>query len=707
MPRSQAPTATPKARETRPAEEWPYWAAVDVALTPSVSSLPPLAETELSRLPAGPFALDADELKAVASFGFTKKAAPTRTRTMGQFYRDALRSGTPVVVTLDALVALTHVVFDRVFSDVEATAVAPALGTMTARLDERLSAEGRGARVDMVLPYQVARGIVAVARSLGEKNYLPSDDLASWVSGERARIVAGQGVFESPILRLDVDYTRFLPRGALADEDPNVGLFREMSWLSAAAISVGNVTDKSGGMNVQYARESARTALVLARLVDSSVDPAIGRAFDGIDRIATFLQGEADDLSPSALLRMAQGAGIDPKNATTIENVVAVDRVRKLGSSRPRPLVDDRVHRASKGAGRRFDTSLRLLPARQTSDASVFAGLVAPHVGPDPRGAVRDLPTSLDVLAWLGSAEARTVLHETGQDGFEGYLARLERLTSERPPANDPRRHGSIHASALDLVATLLDRSVADPSVPFARTAAWGRRKAELGLAAWALIHHDAVPFARVPLLLVADASGGDLPRARTFVEPHPEAIAKLVAMVRQLKTGLVAIGALPKTAATIRLLDELEGVHRLALEVVSRQATEPSAEASSAATSLPERLVTLEGRVGSLGANNVAVVTDVHVDARAGNVLHVATGDLESVYCAFPSGRPGSFVIAVGPAFTAYEFVEPSGGRLRDAGWRARLDSAGAKAKPEGQTAEDKAPAAKAPSLRRPFPRE
>src|SRR5262249_20982934 len=156
------------------------------------------------------------------------------------------------------------------------------------------------------------------------------------------------------------------------------------------------------------------------------------------------------------------------RDVQAIANVAKVDRLRHATVERtpPRLYDGDAGARAPEGdtggAFLRATASARVFPPRATPDAEVLQGLVFPAGGqladveaPETaRDGVRALPSAVDVAAWLGANEARTILHESRNDAYAGFDAALTRLSARRPP--DEQRHASLYMTALDVLATML-----------------------------------------------------------------------------------------------------------------------------------------------------------------------------------------------------------------------------------------------------------
>src|SRR4029077_20851888 len=81
-----------------------------------------------------------------------------------------------------------------------------------------------------------------------------------------------------------------------------------------------------------------------------------------------------------------------------------------------------------------------------------------------------------------------------------------------------------------------------------------------VALSAWTELRHDATTLTRVveagPLPAAALAEQATVP---IFVEPHPEAIARLAGLVRQAMRALVAEGMLRSGSQALQILEEVD----------------------------------------------------------------------------------------------------------------------------------------------------
>jgi hypothetical protein len=701
-----SPKAAVHLEPAPPPPAWTYWEPVDVPAGPSSSAAAPLeAPLNLALVERTPgvearWATAPAALKeALASRGFVVSRAAHPVARLGDFYAALRDDRVAWVLSLDVLFFLTHLAVDRAVADVEASVVAPALATMLRRLELRLGAESRAAHADMTPAYTVARGLVAVALALVQAGYRAPAELAAFVDGERARVLGHSGIGTSPWFGTPIDYSAMSPRGAADRDEAHAGWFRAVAWLDGTALALEGRGEGAvhAPVDVATARTHARAALLLSRLLDYGVDAEAASAWQRAESASELLVGEADDPTPQRLALAAASQKLDLRSGDWLSNVALVDRVRHSAAEARRAQIDDGALGLTAPAGGsgpalapgRLAPGFRLLGPRATPDGELLQSLVFPLVGalsrteppPTARDGVRALPTALDVAAWLGSDEARAQLHATGDDAYARYGPTLERLARARPPEGSVERHRTPYVSMLDAIETWLGASSGDRVHAGASSTEWRARKAEVALAAWTELRHDASAMARVQAVGVRLAPrAAAQPVVPIFVEAHPEAIAKLVAVVRQTERALLAAGALAKDSPSVAVLDEVDDLLRTAFEVAVDEALDrpvPPARAGALAA-FPARLRALEGSLDPSGAVDVPLVVDVHTDRPAGRVLEEALGRIEELWTVVREPQTHRLWIALGAAIPRHELVASAHKRSSDATWRARIAADG-----------------------------
>jgi len=670
-PFSQPPAQVASRTWPSGAPPWIYWEPIETPIVAARRSAPelPVAVAQLVSSPAletrwngAPPAMR----DAVVARGFAVNRGAHATSRLGEFYAALQGDQIPIVVTLDALFFLAHLALDRAIAEVEAHVFAPLLATTLHRLDAHMAVESRFASPDIAPAYVVARGLVEVALALSEPKYQPSAALARLVAEEKARVLAHAGIGLSPWFDMPIDYSAMAPVGVADRAKEHADWFRAVSWLENTSLVLEGAGERNArtSVDVATARVHARAALLLSRLLDPNVDAEAAGAWDRMERSCELLIGDPGDVTPREISGEALRTQLDFRNTGWLANVVRVDRVR---------------HAVSHG---RVGPLFRLLGPRDTPDGEVLQALTSPLVGGP--GVVRALPSSLDVAAWLGSGEARAVLHESGSDSYEGYQDTLDRFRLARPEDTSlwsAARHRTPYLSMIDAIETWLLPSEGDAVQPGASTPEWRKRKAEVALAAWTELRHDATSLTRIALSgLRVPLRTAEETRAPVFVEPHPEAIAKLLGVVRQTARALVAEGALGNDSDALHVIEEVDDLLWSALGAAVYETADDALPASlvSKLTAFPTRLRALETAVGDSGAAEVPISVAVHVDSASGSALEEATGRIEEAWMVLREPGQQRLWLAIGASIPHHELVRPAALRLSDGVWRGRLQTEG-----------------------------
>lgn len=550
--------------------------------------------------------------------------------SLGEAYLALARKHVPFVITLDAFFAIAFRSIDRALDDFDRDVVADALPRALSSTDERLAAESHAARSDTAEAYALARSVIAVARILLDptKGAQSNQDV---VSAEVAQVQAHAGPAKSPLLGRLLDYGAFDTQAGLAFGDARIAQFRAVTWLARAALAL---SAEVPSVDIARARTQTRAAMLLSR----ATNDAWGRIADTF----AFAAGVGDDPGARELLAKTSALGLDLRDEATIGNVVRVNHLRSA-------LTRDAVATVEDTNG--VKPTFRLLSPSAPADAHALLDLF--H---------GDLPTALAVGVALGSGEARTLLDAEIHD---------ERALDEAAhtlPIDRLARHASLHASGLDALAVYLGPSSLDAQRSWRETPVYRRRKLEVALSAWATLRHAAIPFAHGTARAVLDEPPTAFEDVPAAIEPHPEALACLIALVRQTRHGLAAHAAMREGGAAAQLLERVEAMLADALHIVLAQAVAPlDAPLAHALGAMPSRIASIERSMGSSAAPLVVVTA---ANPAKGRVLEDATGYASDVWLAIDVA--GAASLFVGARIPFYEVAATL--RETDASWSKRL---------------------------------
>ena len=615
-----------------PGTSWqPLEFSIDAALRGPTLPLDDAHVVRLEGADARFLALSKDAREKLLRDGFLVLSSQNGPKSMGAFYTDLAAARIPYVVTLDALFELTHLAMAAALAEVETRETVRELKALLARMEARLKAAQVGAPSDLLAPYALCLGYVAVAQSLLSPTYAPPIEVAEVVARETGKILAHRSDGTSPLLHTKLDYAALSPRAGAGLGD-GARAYRSLAWLAHAPLVFAEQLGSGASVDVSSLRTHTRAALVLARLIDPAIDPEAARAWERVEELAHFLVGGADDPSPRDLARLAVGAKLDFREAKGLVNVARIDRLRHVAA-------EDRSK-----APRLYDgapPNVRFFGARYTPDSELLNVLVSPLIQE------RRHPAARDVMTMLRKRDDASASSE---------------------------RHASLYLSELDAIATMLKPSAAAGAQPAFSTTASQKRSLEAALSAWTTLRHDFSSGGRPPVTVLPSVGAAEERRPLlAFVEPHPEAIAKLVSLVRQALRGLSSMGAVASTSPAKAVLSDVDQLLGVAFEVAILSANDepPSADQAATLSDFSRWMTALEGALSS----ETARVVDVHTDLESGQVLEEATGYPEELYLVMREPRTGRMVLTVGAVLPHYEFMQNTNDRLTDDAWRARLE--------------------------------
>jgi hypothetical protein len=598
------------------------------------------------------------------------------------------------MLTVDALAAVVRGALDAALAEVEERVLKPSLATLITRLETRLAELGRSPGAELAEPIALARGVVAVARvltgetlGLREPAGLPRG-FKQRVSAERALIEAHAGLAPSPMLGLTLDYSEIGGDRAPIERLP---LARAFSWLGSAPLMLSSVAElKASPADVAMARSHTRAAMLLtALLAEDEGDREASTAYTRISRYLAFVYGAPDDVTPAGLRLIADRAKVRVEAPDDIADVTKVDHVRRLAVSQSAPrawdgagdvAVPPRPLQASTSVARAA-LSYRVFGGHAARDAAALQALVFPSVGAlqgggapfTARAGVRVIPCILDVAAWLGAREAEVGVREAGDDAYVGFVDTRARLVAARPGPQSPERHASLNDSALDLLFSYVAPTASRVRPP--ASAAVERLRVESALAVWLQLARVAPPFAREPALSAAPVRAATASDAVAYVEPHPEAMGSLLALVRQAQRGLGSLGLDAKAPGALALVavERIVDVAFLASARLARDEALTTDERVSLSF-VPGEIRALEKSLGSRA--RVARSTDVHADLSGGRALVAGSGPLERAWIAVPEPGTGATRVVVAAHSPMYEKVVPLPERAQ-IGWRSEITRA------------------------------
>jgi hypothetical protein len=576
----------------------------------------------------------------------------------------------PLFITTDSVLHVYHLLFDKVLRTAEeefffADLLALTRGMLWAAQDQFQALQGTS--LEEAARRNVAYFAVAL-KLLDPETDVPAE-VRQEVETELAHIDAHEGFLESTILPgYEEDYSQYVPRGHYTRNETRQRYFKAMMWY--------------GRINFRLKEpDETRSALLIAQAlsrVEIEGEPA-SHLWERIYEPTVFFVGATDDLNIYNFQNlMAEIYGTVPEDpaAFTDDDLLAsfIEAAREL----PPPQINSMWVWVSEDR-EEATQGFRFMGQRFVIDAYVFQQLIYRNVDG------RFLPKGLDVLSAMGSDEAYNLLDEMGETQYPGYVEQMDKVRGEIAALEIDSWTQNLYWSWLYSLRSIIE--VNDERYPaFMHSRAWLHKDLHTALGSWTELKHDTILYAKQAYAELT-AMPPQAP-VRGYVEPNPEAYARLAALTRMTLNGLGQRDLLSKDDR-----DSLEYLEELLLSLKTIAEKELSGEnlTEDEYYLIESYGDTLEGLTvaaadkpepgGSVDEEEAAVVADVATDPNSGQVLEEAVGKVFEIYVIVE--MEGRLALTQGGVFSYYEFAWPMSNRLTDESWREMLDNGQAPARP------------------------
>jgi hypothetical protein len=623
--------------------------------------------------------LSDEQLQLLSRNGFVvEPPIPGQYREFYQVYESNRYSSTPVFITTDSIYHVYHLLFDKMLRDLEREKFIPILIDLTRTMQKASEDQFRALQgTSLEEPTRRNLAFFAVAGQLLETGDPVPVAVQEMVAAELTLINAHAGFDISPIWDQDVlpameklreDYSQYIPRGHYTRGPELEKYFKAMMWY--------------GRMTFRLKDEfETRRALLMASTLRSATTTdgtAAETLWRNIYDPTVFIVGKADDLSfheYGALSDAIFGANPDPMAFANEEKFALF---MAASQELPPPQVNsmwvwitEDKDEATKG--------FRFMGQRFTLDAYVFGQMIWRNVGTldDPRG----LPKGLDFFAAMGSEEALKILNEMGETRYDNFDTRMAKVRGEIDALEmDSWTQNLYWAWLYSFQPLIMPKDSRFP--PFMENTAWTRKDLNTALGSWTELKHDTILYAKQ---VMAEMGGGaDDEPPRGYVEPNPEAYARLQALAAMTKTGLESRGlGTPLISSNLdNLIEELKFLQTASeKELAGQPLTEDEYWHIQWFGGMLEQFTLAAADTDDewsrdLADQQAALIADVATGLDAsGNlaVLEEAIGQPTRIFVVLPDSP---WRVAIGAVFTYYEFQVPPDGRMTDEDWQARVQS-------------------------------
>jgi hypothetical protein len=588
---------------------------------------------------------------------------PSEYREFYTLYQGLHDQQRPVFVTTDSVLHVYHLLFDKVLRTAEEEHFNTELIKLTRGMLWASEAQFdalKGTSLEEAARRNVA--YFAVALKLLDSAAEVPEEVSQEVGQELALIDAHEGFAPSSILPgYEEDYSQYVPRGHYTANEARQRYFKAMMWYGRVNFRLKEL-------------EETRSALLIAQAlsrVEIDGEPA-SRLWERIYEPTVFFVGATDDLNIRDYQKlMEQVYGSVPEDPAAFADDALLNQFVATARELPPPQVNSMW--VWVGQDREEETQgFRFMGQRFVIDAYVFQQLIYSNVDD------RYLPKGLDVLAAMGSEEAYRLLDEMGETQYPKYIAQMDKVRGEMAALEMDSWTQNLYWSWLYSLRSIIEPK--DERYPaFMRALAWSHKDLHTALGSWTELKHDTILYAKQ-----AYAELTAMPpqaAARGYVEPNPEAYARLLALTRMTRDGLDQRGLLSTDDRDS--LDQLEQL-LLSLKTIAEKELQGQTLSDSEYDLMNTYGNWLEGLTiaaadkaepgGSVDEHDAALVADVATDPNSGSVLEEAVGRINQIFVV--AEVDGQLSLTQGGVLSYYEFSWPMSDRLTDEAWRELLDS-------------------------------
>lgn len=644
----------------------------------------PMTARNLDLIQASPLKLDESELAKLREQGFAI-VGRMKFANMGYGLQTIYANDLPLYISVDPILDAVHDALEAILEQLELGVLSDDLESILlgARLGNASLTSDGTLQKELDLYFSVALSLLqgnAVAPSAGAT--------AGQIAAVVQKAVAASGIETLELFGVPriVDFSQFAPRGHYLGNALLERYFRAMMWMGR--IDFRLIETKTDGSRV-FHRRQLDAMLALRDSMRNVAEP-----YERVDALLSAFVGEHDymHLQQVESLLADLGASSSAELAALSDETIAQTIIeRGYGAQRIMSQVVFRDPSTFVGT-LPLDRSFALLGQRYVVDSHVFSDVtfdrVRPTLGVDPR----TLPDPLDAAyAALGNSAALPLLR-TGLDHY-GYAPQLERARTLIDAYEPSFWEQSFYNLWLSSLRALSPTHELDKLPSVARTERWSRRVLNTQLASWAQLRHDTMLYAKQSY-----TAGNTCEFPDAYVDPYPEAFARLAQLAQKGKSLSALLGAMQSSELSQDLaqyFDELYSVSNILRDMAEQQRqglplnAAQMAFVNDAVTSHP-----LPGCGGPVLSQYFGwysrlmytkeegtmkpTVVDVHTDpggTRPPKVLHVATG-LPRLMVLTVDSCDGPRAYA-GLSFAYHEVITEDLKRLTDRDWETQAVTA------------------------------
>ena len=432
----------------------------------------------------------------------------------------------PSFVTTDLYLQLFHLYFDCVLRDVEEKHLDSLMIVFSSKMGAEMKTLTSSQNAEIKAAAEYGQAWFAVASWLFSHDKAPTsattlnvpEAYKTMVMEEITKSFEAENEY-SDMLEYDSHtgmfaYSLFRPRGHYTRSKVCSRYFRGMMWLQTAHFG----TDKPAKM---------KQIALIANVFNQQ--PKIKTIYDKVSEPITYLMGTPDNVT------LIQVAELVKKMNLPIEKLLSSNKdMGKLTANIEAIAKKQTRIELKKTHGTKYVVDI--MPQRYQPDAEALIATT----DQDSPVSLRPRPKGLDWMAVMGLPGAERILMDELKEA-QKWADFPKALTTARKKVADTPWEACVANQWMYTLQSLGDTAQSLPY--FMQTPQWQKKNLNTALASWAELKHDAILYAKQPMVAECGSGGPEPPVVKGYVEPNVKFWEKAIALVTRMDKVLTTYG--------------------------------------------------------------------------------------------------------------------------------------------------------------------
>ena len=441
----------------------------------------------------------------------------------------------PSFVTTDLYLQLFHLYFDCVLRDVEEKHLDSLMIVFSSQMEAEMKTLTSSQNAEVKAAAEFGQAWFAVASWLFSHDKAPAsaatlnvpEAYKKMVMEEITKAIDAENGYSDMLEYFPPEemfgYSLFRPRGHYTRSKVCSRYFRGMMWLQTAHFG----TNKPSKM---------KQIALIANVINQQ--PKLSAIYNKVSEPITYLMGTTDNVTIIQVANRIKEMGLP------IEQLLS-SRKEMANLTKDIEEIAKRQMRIELKKTRGSKYVVDIMPQRYQPDAEALITTT----DQDSPVSLRPHPKGLDWMAVMGLPGAERILIDELKE-TQRWTGFPKALTTARKKAATTQWEACVANQWMYTLQSLGDTAQSLPY--FMQSPQWQKKNLNTALASWAELKHDAILYAKQPMLAECGDGGPEPPVVKGYVEPNVKFWEKAIALVTRMDKVLTTYGLQTEKAKAV-----------------------------------------------------------------------------------------------------------------------------------------------------------